>query len=73
MKKTLDYSITYRGIPNLVIKEAINQDKALYKLLKKNLTRITAFGFTDSDWARDKSTWRSTSSYLYNLYKGAIL
>jgi len=49
LKKTLDYSITYRSIPNLVIKEAINQDKALHKLLKKDFTRITAFGFTDLD------------------------
>ena len=72
LKKTLDYGITYGGIPNPAIKEAINQDKALHKLLKKDLTGITAFGFTDSDWAGDKSTRRSTSGYLYNLYEGAI-
>jgi hypothetical protein len=73
LKKTLNYSITYRSIPNPAIKEVISQDKALYKLLKKDFTRITVFGFTDSDWAGDKSTQRSTSGYLYNLYKSAIL
>ena len=34
------------------------------------LTRIT--GFTDSDWAGDIDTRKSTSGYVFTLYGGAV-
>jgi hypothetical protein len=65
LKKTLDYGITYGGPQNPAIQDAL-------PWLAKGLTGTTAFGFTDSDWAGDRNTRKSTSGYLYNLYEGAI-
>jgi hypothetical protein len=68
LKKTLDYGITFSGTLNPAIDEAIRQEKPL----GKGLTGTTAFGFTDSDWAGDKDSRKSTSGYLYTLYNGSI-
>ena len=68
LKKTLDYGITFGGTLNPAVDEAIRQKKPL----GRGLTRTTAFGFTDSNWAGDKDSRRSTSGYLYTLYNGSI-
>jgi hypothetical protein len=67
LKRTLDYGITYGGPQNPAIQDVLRQEG-----LSKDLTGITAFGFTDSDWAGDRNSRKSTSGYLYNLYEGAI-
>jgi hypothetical protein len=70
LRKTKDYGITFSGERSPAIHEAIRQDAS--KAIGKGITRITAFGFTDSDWAGDKDSRKSTSGYLYTLYEGAI-
>jgi len=67
LKKTLDYGITYGGPQNPAIQDALHQER-----IARNLTGISVFGFTDSDWAGDRNTRKSTSGYLYILYEGAI-
>lgn len=71
LRKTKDFGITFGGAPNPAVQEAIRQD-ATGKELSKGITGVTAFGFTDSDWAGDKDSRKSTSGYLYTLYGGAI-
>lgn len=71
LRKIIGYSTTFGGTQNPAVREAIRHD-ALGKDLGKGLTGITTFGFTDSDWAGDKDSRKSTSGYLYTLYGGAI-
>jgi hypothetical protein len=60
LQKTLRVGITFRGQSNLAIADVTD-----------NLsTRIT--GFTDSNWAGNKDTCKSTSGYLFMLYRGVI-
>jgi hypothetical protein len=60
LRKTLRVGITFRGQSNPAIAD-VTDDLS---------TGIT--GFTDSDWAGDKDTRKSTSGYLFMLYRGAI-
>jgi hypothetical protein len=71
LRKTIDYGITFGGTQNPAVEEGIRRD-GLDKALAKGITGITAFGFTDSDWAGDKDSRKSTSGYLFTLYRGAI-
>ncbi len=61
LQKTIDVGIIYRGQENPAVDEALG---------KSNLTGIT--GFTDSDWAGDKDSRKSTSRYIFLLYGRAI-
>jgi hypothetical protein len=66
LNKTIDVGITYGGYQNPAIEEAIKHDQASRNGL------IGLFGFTDSDWAGDKDSRKSTSGFLFTLYGGAI-
>ena len=67
--KTLDVGITYGGSQNIAVQEALFKNTGT-KDLANGLTSL--FGFTDSDWAGDKDTRKSTSGFLFTLYGGAI-
>src|SRR5436305_6670002 len=62
--KTLDVGITYGGSQNIAVQEALFKNTGT-KDLAKGLTGL--FGFTDSDWAGDKDTRKSTSGFLFTL------
>ena len=66
LKKTIDVGITYGGAQNPAIQEAIQQNGGPTGPL------FGIHGFTDSDWAGDKDTRKSTSGFLFTLYGGAI-
>ena len=61
LQKTSKIGITYNGQQNPAVTEVIDGPIS---------TGIT--GFTDSDWAGDKDTWKSTSGYIFLLYGGAV-
>jgi hypothetical protein len=61
LQKTINVGITYGGQENPAVDEALG---------KSNLTGIT--GFSDSDWAGDKDSRKSTSGYVFLLYGGAV-
>jgi hypothetical protein len=63
LQKTINVGITFRGQKNLAIAKAVAR-------ASPTTTGIT--GFTDSDWARDVDSRKSTSGYVFLLYKGAI-
>jgi len=64
LRKTLRVGITFSGQSNPAIADVTDvTDNQLS-------TRIT--GFTDSDWAGDKDTRKSTSGYIFLLYGGAV-
>ena len=73
--KTTNVGITLGGIEN--DKESSNIE-AIERALKdsntgtlgKGLTGI--LGFTDSDWAGNLDSRKSTSGYVFTLYSGAI-
>ena len=53
--------ITYNSQKNLAVTDTTNS------LISTGIT-----GFTDSDWAGDKDTCKSTSEYVFLLYRGAV-
>jgi hypothetical protein len=57
----MNTGITYRGQENPAIQEAVGGPI---------VTGIT--GFTDSDWAGDKDSRKSTSGYVFLLHGGAV-
>jgi hypothetical protein len=61
LRKTITVGITYSGQNNPAISDVIDDQIS---------TGIT--GFTDSDWAGDKDTRKSTSGYVFLLYGGAV-
>jgi hypothetical protein len=63
-QKTTDIGITYGGQENPIV------DKALRNSTGLRITSLT--GFSDSDWAGDLDTRKSTSGYIFLLYGGAI-
>jgi hypothetical protein len=63
LQKTVNLGILYGGTQNLAVEEALQN---------LGLVGINTIGFTDSDWAGDKDTRKSTSGYLFTLYGGAI-
>jgi hypothetical protein len=65
LQKTINVGITYGGQENPAIGEALSSQSTALKL-----TGLT--GFSDSDWAGDLDTWKSTSGYVFLLYGGAI-
>ena len=67
LKKTVNTGIAFEKTEHPAIDEAILKET---KPLGKGLNGL--IGFTDSDWARDKELRRSTSGYLFTLYRGAI-
>ena len=63
LRKTINVGITFKGQENPEIAKAIAGTGP-------TTTGIT--GFTDSDWARDVDSRKSTSGYVFLLYGGAI-
>jgi hypothetical protein len=63
LQKTINVGITYGGQENPAINEAL-------KSTTLKLTGLT--GFSDSDWAGDLDTWKSTSGYVFLLYGRAV-
>jgi hypothetical protein len=63
LRKTINVGITFRGQENPAIAEAVAGTSP-------TSTGIT--GFTDSDWAGDIDSRKSTSGYVFLLYGGAI-
>ena len=63
LRKTATIGITYKGQENPAVTDAT----AGYKSITTGIT-----GFTDSDWAGDKDTRKSTSGYIFLLYGGAV-
>jgi hypothetical protein len=63
-RKTTDIGITYSGQENPIVDEALRNSTSL------RITGLT--GFSDSDWAGDLDTRKSTSGYVFLLYGGAI-
>ena len=61
LQKTLHVGITYSGQKNQAVTNVTDGFM---------LTGIT--GFTDSDWAGDIDTRKSTSGYVFTLYGGAV-
>jgi hypothetical protein len=61
LRKTINVGITYGGQENLAIQEAIDG------LITTGIT-----GFTDSDWAGDRDSRKSTSGYVFLLHGGAV-
>jgi hypothetical protein len=61
LRKTINVGITFRGQENPAIQEATGGPTT---------TGIT--GFTDSDWAGDVDSRKSTSGYVFLLYGGAV-
>jgi hypothetical protein len=66
LKKTLNIGITYSSNLNAIVQAAIKEGNSL----GSGLTGL--FGYTDSDWAGDKDSRKSTSGYIFTLYGGAI-
>jgi hypothetical protein len=69
LRKTINVGITFRGQENPAIAEAIAGAGAGART-SPTTTGIT--GFTDSDWAGDVDSRKSTSGYVFLLYRGAI-
>jgi len=63
LRKTINVGIIFKGQENPAIAEAIAG-------ASPTTTGIT--GFTDSDWAGDVDSRKSTSGYVFLLYGGAI-
>lgn len=63
LQKTATIGITYKGQENPAVTDAT----AGYTSMTTGIT-----GFTDSDWAGDKDTRKSTSGYIFLLYGGAV-
>lgn len=61
LRKTLNVGITYSGQENPAVTDVTDG------LISTGIT-----GFTDSDWAGDKDTRKSTSGYVFLLYGGAV-
>jgi hypothetical protein len=61
LQKTLNIGITYSGQENSAVIEVTDS------LISTGIT-----GFTDSDWAGDKDSCKSTSGYVFLLYRGAV-
>jgi hypothetical protein len=61
LRKTINAGITYGGQENPAIQEAIGGP-----------ITIGITGFTDSDWAGDKDSRKSTSGYVFLLHGGAV-
>jgi hypothetical protein len=64
-RKTTDIGITYGGQENQAVDDALGN-----YLAGLRVTGLT--GFSDSDWAGDLDTRKSTSGYVFLLYGGAI-
>ena len=75
LQKTTNVGIILRGIEN--DKESSNIE-AIERALKDSNTGTLGkglagiLGFTDSDWAGDLDSRKSTSGYVFTLYSGAI-
>ena len=67
LQKTINVGITFRGQENPAIAKAIARTGTG---TSPTTTGIT--GFTDSDWAGDVDSRKSTSGYVFQLYGGAI-
>ena len=75
LQKTTNVGIILRGIENDKESSNIEAIKRALKdsntgTLRKGLNSI--LGFTDSDWADDIDSRKSTSGYVFTLYGGAI-
>jgi hypothetical protein len=69
LRKTINVGITFRGQENPAIAEAV-AGTGTGAEASPTTTGIT--GFTDSDWAGDVDSRKSTSGYVFLLYGGAI-
>jgi len=75
LQKTVNVGITFGNTGNATIeaiKKAVKDSNTLGDTtsLGKGLTGI--LGFTDSDWAGDIDSRKSTSGYVFTLHSGAI-
>ena len=61
LRKTINVGITYKGQENQAVQEAASG------LITTGIT-----GFTDSDWARDKDSQKSTLGYVFLLHGSAV-
>jgi hypothetical protein len=61
LQKTANIGITYSSQENPAVIDVTN------RLISTGIT-----GFTDSDWAGDKDTCKSTSGYVFLLYSSTV-
>jgi hypothetical protein len=66
LRETVNIGIAHSGTQNSIVQTAIKEGNSLGSDL------IGLFGYTDSDWAGDKDSRKSTSGYIFVLYGGAI-
>jgi hypothetical protein len=72
LRKTYNIGITYGGQENPAINDALNIHSNSNSGTSTTPKLLGVTGFTDSDWAGDLETRKSTSGYAFLLYGGAV-